>query len=205
MRRLAVAFALVLLFGAGQAMAFTWGEVGDAGDLPGSAQTPTGAGALTSIAGAVASGDADMYLIHIFDLASFGATTVGGASFDTQLWLFDTAGNGVTFNDDSAASLRSTLTNAFVSSTGNYYLALSGFDYDALDSGGNQIWLDTPFSSERAPDGPGAGNPIDHWGGTSSGGDYEIFLSGVDAAAAPIPSRRPSPSSGWVSAPSRSA
>jgi hypothetical protein len=45
-----------------------------------------------------------MYAIYIEDPATFSATTVGGATFDTQLWLFDANGKGVVANDDSGGN-----------------------------------------------------------------------------------------------------
>lgn len=163
-----------------------WVETGDAGELPGTAQVTMGAGALVSITGDNSLGDADMFAIMITDEASFSATTVGVTGFDTQLFLFNSAGMGVTFNDDSAASFQSTLTSTFVTSNGLYYIAISGFDYDAA-SGGLEIWLDTPFGVERAPDGPGAGGAVDGWLDSGAGGVYEIILTGAEYAAVPEP------------------
>jgi hypothetical protein len=189
MKKTTALLTLAFAVAAGPAPAFVWAELGDAGELPGTAQAPVGAGSLTSITGGLAANDTDMFLIHIFDLSAFTASTVGTTFFDTQLWLFDSAGYGVTFNDDDVG-LQSTLTNAFVPSTGNYYLALSRFDRDALDGSGNALWLDTPFNAERPPDGPGAANPLDHWSGSTDAGSYGIHFAGVDATV-PIPEPAP--------------
>jgi hypothetical protein len=82
----------------------TWDETanggGDAGDLPATAQVVLGSGSLTAITGNLGASDVDMYQIIICDPLNFEATTVGGATFDTQLWLFDLNGNGVLHNDD---------------------------------------------------------------------------------------------------------
>jgi hypothetical protein len=82
----------------------TWDETadggGDAGDLPATAQVVSGSGPLTAITGNLGASDVDMYQIIICDPLIFEATTVGGATFDTQLWLFDLNGNGVLHNDD---------------------------------------------------------------------------------------------------------
>jgi hypothetical protein len=82
----------------------TWDETanggGDAGDLPATAQVVSGSGSLTAITGNLGASDVDMYQIIICDPLNFEATTVGGATFDTQLWLFDLNGNGVLHNDD---------------------------------------------------------------------------------------------------------
>ncbi|HZN38146.1 MAG TPA: DVUA0089 family protein [Planctomycetota bacterium] len=153
-----------------------WVEVGDAGSLPTSAQVPIGPPVpLLTIAGVVA-GDADMYLIEINAPGAFSATTVGGAAFDTQLFLFEQDGLGVTFNDDSVGLL-STLTAAFVTRPGRYYLAISAYDHDA-NAKGAPIWLDVPFAVERAPDGPSRKEAVDAWAGAGGGGAYLITLTG---------------------------
>ncbi|HZN39683.1 MAG TPA: DVUA0089 family protein [Planctomycetota bacterium] len=155
-----------------------WTEAGDARELPVSAQAPIGSGALTQINGVLAANDADMYIIEIRTPTAFKATTVGGASIDTQLSLFNEGGRGVTFNDDSIG-LQSTLTSAFVLLPGRYYLAVSEYDRDPLSRNGQQIWSDTPYGVERRPDGPVQTEEIDSWGGSASGGgSYSIFLAG---------------------------
>lgn len=171
----------------GVASGQVWNEVGDAGELPGTAQIPIGSGVLTTITG-TRGPDADMFLINIPDpAAGFGAKTWDGSSGDTQLWLFDLDGFGVTFNDDAAGhGLLSEITNAFVGAPGNYYLAVSNYDYDALNGAGLEIWLDTPFGVERQPDGPGAPGPVMSWGGTGgSANAYQIDLRGVEFVPAP--------------------
>ncbi|MBA3725280.1 MAG: PEP-CTERM sorting domain-containing protein [Armatimonadetes bacterium] len=165
-----------------------WGEI-DAGPLPPGEMT-MGEGNLGVIRGSLSSEDLeDMYCITITDVAGFSATTVGGADWDTQLFLFDVGGMGVTFDDDDpgGGGLQSTITGTFVPGTGTYYLAISSYDNDALSAGG-EIWLDGPFTEERAPDGPGAGSPITGWdsGGTSGAG-YSIALTGAGFCMVPEP------------------
>lgn len=194
--------ALALPLAGGAALGqVTWTEVGDAGNLPASAQVPLGVGSLDFIAGSIGSStDADMYAILINDPAMFGARTVNtpGTLSDTQLWLFDAAGNGIVFNDDSStpASLRSAIGPAYVgnsplgtpapvySGPGIYYLAITGYNVDATSTGG-LIWNNTPFASQRGPDGPGAPGPITGWTGTSVTGTYTIELTGAKFIPAP--------------------
>ncbi len=179
-------FDLVLVTGEQVPPADRWieGNTGDAGDLPDIAQTPQGSGTLGSIAGSIAQADdVDMYEIEICDVASFSATTSGLASIDTQLWLFDANGTGVAFNDDTppgGVGTQSTLSNAFVTANGTYYLAISTYDRDAVDALGVEIWADTPFGEERAPDGLAAANPVAGWAGVSTAsGNYIIQLAGA--------------------------
>jgi MYXO-CTERM domain-containing protein len=180
--------ALALMACAGTAQAQVWVEVGDAPEAP-AFQMTVGVGALTAITGGGIAGAADFsdaYCISISDVASFSATTVGGTSQDTQLWLFTMGGMGVTFNDDSSG-LQSTITGAFVSGPGDYILAVSTYDYDANSAGG-AIWLDTPFGTQRAPDGPGAASPVSGWsGGAAALTTYRIALTGASYCEVPAP------------------
>ncbi|MFO1076959.1 MAG: DVUA0089 family protein [Planctomycetota bacterium] len=179
MKRTVMLSSCLLLCAAQALPAQNWVEVGDAGQLPTLAQVPAGGGMLLTINGSLA-GDADMYLIRIDNPALFDASTVGGAGFDTQLFLFRTDGQGVTHDDDDpvSATLQSRLTGAFVPSPGLYCLAISAYNLDALGQG-QWIWNNGPANLERAPDGPGRLEAIDNWGGFSgSPGGYTITLVG---------------------------
>ena len=181
----------------------TWDESanggGDAGDLPGTAQVVLGSGPLTAITGTHDDDDVDMYQILICDPLNFEATTVGGAAFDTQLWLFDLNGNGVLHNDDDPAGIGGTRSrigvgagNVFPANqswaewastnlpAGLYYIAISRYNRDPRNAANAFIWNNSPFSQQRTPDGPGAPGPVDNWfGSTSAGGAYTITLSGA--------------------------
>lgn len=164
------------------ANAQTHNEQGDAGDLPHNAQRveTEGCPPLLRIVGSLTANDVDMYLITIRNPTAFRASTVGGATWDTQLWLFSTEGMGVTFNDDAPPGLQSIITGQFITQPGNYLLAISRFDRDAVDSQGSLLWNSMPFIIERPPDGPGAMNPIAGWlGSTIAAGAYTIFLEGA--------------------------
>ena len=94
---LGIVLVLVLLSNSSLFAAITWTEVGDAGDLPGTAQTTVGVGLtdLTDIFGTISSSsDQDMYLINIDNPAAFSASTNNpqttlSVDHDTQLFLFD--------------------------------------------------------------------------------------------------------------------
>lgn len=157
----------------------TWTESGDAPDLlPG--QETQGSGALTQIDGNHNANDADLYKITITDAASFMATTTGGTSLDTQLFLFDANGMGVSHDDDDPnGGLQSRITGQFVPGPGIYYLAISTWNMDPNSAGG-LIWNSSPFNIERQPDGPGAGSPLLNWAaGGATAGPYSIFLTGA--------------------------
>ncbi len=160
-----------------------WQEQGDAGDLPATAQVVLGTAgaALTGIRGEVTAGNQpDMYQIQICNPAAFHATLInGGATFDSRLYLFDSTGHGVAFNDDSVGT-QSTLTSQFGTTPGLYYIAVSGYANGPLGSTTQgQIWLDTPWNVERQPDGPAAAETPGSWSGGGASGPYTITLLGT--------------------------
>jgi hypothetical protein len=169
------------------AFAQVWNEVGDAVELP-PGQVTVGVGPLTNIVGAIsASTDRDLYCIYIYDYLQFRATTVGqpGTLSDTQLFLFDANAMGVSHNDDDIG-VRSTLTSRFVPGNGFYMIGITGYNGDPVSAGG-LIWNNSPFGTERAPDGPGAGGPLVGWQGSSGTGTYDILLNGATFCAVPEP------------------
>jgi hypothetical protein len=165
-------------------------EQGDAPELlPG--QLTVGVGSLDAIQGSIAtSSDADLFCILVVNYQAFRATTHNGLGTlaDTQLFLFNANGMGVTHNDDDpgGGTFRSTLTSQFLTSNGVYYLGISAYNRDPQSPNG-LIWNNTPFNVERQPDGPGAPGPLSSWTGVSGTGTYEITLSGCEFCAVPEP------------------
>jgi len=94
---------------AAPSFASAWIESGDAGQTQASAQVTVNTASyatLGSIGGTLStSTDVDLFMIHIVDFANFSATTVGGSSLDTQLFLFTLAGQAIYANDDDASGL----------------------------------------------------------------------------------------------------
>jgi len=130
--------------------------VDDAGETIANAATPNVADGF--ISGTLHASDADMFLLNVCDPANFSASTVGGTTIDTQLFLFKPNGTGVVFNDDSVnptTGLQSMITNALTSSleAGVYYLAISQYDKDPLDASNGPLWLDTCGTSDFDGDG----------------------------------------------------
>jgi hypothetical protein len=156
----------------------TWVEENDAGELPASAQVtrgPSTSTALNEIRGAIGSGDVDMYKIRICNPGSFSATTVGGAGWDTMLWLFDLSGNGVTGDDDTESSLQSALGPSTITASGEYLLAISRYYNPPVDAGTTVMfeWGDPEWTLVA-----GVG-PIAGWNGNAAaGGNYSLFLTG---------------------------
>ncbi|MBP8302164.1 MAG: hypothetical protein KA020_17485, partial [Planctomycetes bacterium] len=164
----------------------TWTESTlGAGQSWSTSETPLGSGPLTRIQGTIAAGSsADIYLVRVDDLATFQVSSVGGASFDTQLWMFGVDGAGLAHRDDDVGSTQSTLTGFGPYGPGTVLIAISEYDIDPLDQGGNQLWNDTPFDTERWPDGPGAANLFTQWSGTSNvARPYTLTLRGASYAA----------------------
>ena len=179
-----------------QAVAFTWSEVNDADELPGTAQITTGKGLLEFIDGFLESPtDVDMYAIYITGNESFSATTVDWTTgVDTQLTLFDAAGYGVYSNDNESTNvLQSTLPDRSLT-PGLYYLAISDYDWDPVSDEGYIFPSHYPFlnySTEvEGPTDVGGGSPITGWDGVSTmgGGSYTIALTGAKSSA---PSPKP--------------
>ncbi|HRI97661.1 MAG TPA: RNA ligase family protein [Nocardioides sp.] len=79
--------AAALFCSAGMAYGQVWNEVGDAGDLPVSAQEVTGAGTLSSIAGTMDASDVDMYRFLVCDaaMAKAGGDPDTPVAVDTKL------------------------------------------------------------------------------------------------------------------------
>lgn len=174
--------------------AATFTEISDAGNLPATAQITAGAGFLTEIDGKLSPADGDgqdMYLIHIDGGGTFSATTVGGASFDTELFLFDANGKGVYANDDASGDFAPSMLRAYTSLTpitpGDYYLAITQCCSAPVSNDGQIFTIAGP--NHRALSGPtGAGGalPVTGYAGgfvqTPGGGAYQIFLTGAYAS-----------------------
>ena len=207
---LLVSFMTIILFSQ-KAMAFTWIEVDDAGQLPGTAQIPVGDGPLEFIEGFLDSPtDVDMYAIYINGDGSFSATTVGWTTeVDTQLTLYDSSGMGIYSNDDDDAtdSAQSTLPSFHLltpTNPGLYYLAISDWDWDPVSDGGLFIFPhpDNTLSDTAVygPTGPGGELPVIGWAGlsTSGGGLYTIALTGTASSTGLVSDFTANPITGAV-------
>jgi uncharacterized protein (TIGR03382 family) len=141
MNRKCVIAPVALLALASAASAQMWDEtINGGGDAPirPAAQMTMGSGPLLTITGmgntdAAGLIDVDFYCVHID--GQWSATTVGGASWDTMLALYDASGTSLlAFNDDSVG-LQSTIGG--VVAPGNYLLGITRFpDFEHNDAGG---------------------------------------------------------------------
>ncbi len=190
MKRLIIlSFAVAL---STSAFAQVWNETGDAINLP-PGQLTIGTGNLAAISGNLAGNngmDVDAFCINVVDFQHFSASTIGSGISDTQLFLFEASGIGVTSDDDDpgGSGFQSVLTSRFLTHNGLYVIAVSGYNTDPSSAGG-LIWQNSPFNVERAPDGPGAALPVISWAGDATGnqGSYRIALTGSQYCAVPEP------------------
>jgi hypothetical protein len=177
-----------------QAQAATLTEVGDAGETLGTASATgsTSGVLLTSISGTLSSAtDADIYIINITAGASFSAITTGSA--DTQLFLFDAAGNAVYGNDDdpSGLTIQSLLpANDALSpkAAGLYYLAVSVSGYNPVNLV-NQLLFADGFPTDILGPASGVNGSLAGFSSSvlSTPGAYTITLTSATTAV-PEPS-----------------
>jgi hypothetical protein len=157
-------------------------EIGDAGNLPATAQVIQDVPALTGVNGTLGTADQDMYKFRVTGGVFTATVSFLTPGADSQLFLFDSTGMGLFANDDAFALAGPSQITATLAA-GDYYLAISEFNFDPISSGG-LIFPDN-FLGQIAATGPGAGSPVTDW--TASSGDgftYEITLTN----AAGIPS-----------------
>jgi hypothetical protein len=161
-------------------------EDGDAGDLPATAQDLSAEG-VERIDGVVEEGtDVDMYRLCLSGGGTFSASSIGGTTLDTQLFLFDSDGRGVYANDDEREGvLQSRLPSGHAltpQEQGVYFLAVGIYNIDPLSSSG------LIFPNELGvvgPTGEGGDDPVTLWGGRpgGQGGAYTLFLTGAECPA----------------------
>jgi len=173
--RCLVTVVVGVLLAAGSAAGAVYTEVGDAGELIGTAQD-TGTGVLTSISTDLASStDVDLFKFQVVGTGDVTIRTMGTS--DTQLFLFDANGRGIVANDNGSdlnAQITATLT------TGFYYLGFSLFDVEPFADGG-PIFPDQPLGL-LGPTGPGGNNPLAGWQQLDQSGDALIATEWVFVA-----------------------
>lgn len=200
-------FAALAASAAAMARGPEWVETGDAGSLPGTAQvvtsSPTGqikriSGSLQGFGGSLAGdGDfVDMYCVCVYDPKIFcivtSQGTQGSATFDTQLWVFDSKGRAVMGNDDASPNDTGSAifqfatdgTEAGIYEPGFYYICISGKGVTPFGDGGSLYSFANP-TEVSGPDGQGGGSPVAGWGTDGPTGEYTIAMNGVCPVPAP--------------------
>jgi len=202
MHKSAIGTALFLVLAAtSAALGQTWSEGSDAGDLPHTAQVPTGVGDLITIEGVLDFGNVDMYQIHLTGGGTFSALAQGlfPSYVNPQLFLFDAQGLGVYGNEDlwppspelsPGASLLPSGTALTPVNPGTYFLAISTRYLEPISASGFIFpCVGCNPSGTSAPTGPGGEDPITGWSGQPfSAGSYAIALTGAQfVQPAPTP------------------
>jgi hypothetical protein len=174
------------------------GEVGDAGDLPATAQSTRGVQPfgtpLDAITGAVSTlDDIDMFQIYVDDAPNFSLSTADpGTQIDTMLFLLTADGLGIVGNDDCVTSIdclggRSAIGTGFLSAgdEGIYNVAVNAYFFVPLSVGG-EIWNPggsiNGGTSPVLADGVGKDQAVVGWAGFNSGeqtGSYQINFTGA--------------------------
>jgi hypothetical protein len=188
-------FSLSLVCAAASLQAATLAEIGDAGDLPATAQAALGQAfgtPLDAITGSIASdSDQDMFQIVVTNPAGFSASTNNAGTEltlddDTMLYVFDANGFAVAGVDDSATSSKAALPAGSLSGQpmGIYHVAVSLYFTTPVSAGGEMFDLFELFGSEVAvaPNGPGGAQPITGWDlfpDPPQTGPYRIELTGA--------------------------
>jgi len=192
--KLAAACALALLF-ATPAFAQLWTENGDAGDVIATAQETFGTGPLTGINGDLQTpNDVDLFCIRLTSVPPAGSPFVqlncvvnGGPN----VYLFDASGNGVFVNETCQAGEKTLLAPNVSLAPGTYYVGVA-FSGIAAQSAAGSIWL-SGFPGQRAPDGPGAAQPLIGWAGApivQPLNPYHLTLNFMGYCGAPVPAKR---------------
>jgi hypothetical protein len=158
-RLLTIAMCLVVMLFATNASAVpvTWTESGDAGDMPGTAQTPIGTGQLDIIVGTLSPAtDTDVFRIYIPNPDIF-ALNMNGTSLtpyyalgnDTEVYVLDEAGSLV-FNHDGASLAQVNAGQLAGQPAGVYLIAYNLFSSTPINSQLNPIigWNVNPYKSQ---------------------------------------------------------
>jgi hypothetical protein len=170
----------------GTASATTFNEVGDTGQLIGTAQN-VGPG-VDKITGYI-NGAADLFGINLAG-GTFSAQTSpfgnppSGSNFDTALFLFDSNGFGLIFNEDLSDDIWQSRIEISLD-PGLYYIGVAAWDFDPISAGG-EIFPDEPWTDQLGPTGPGGGQPLSGWSGNDHD-EYGYYTISMNQTTAPVP------------------
>jgi len=152
--------AVMLFATSASAVPVTWNESGDAGNTPGTAQTPIGTGQLDIIIGTLSPAtDTDVFRIYIpnpdifaLDMIGTSLTPFEALGNDTEVYVLDEAGNWVFNNDDGGpGSLARVNAGALTGKApGVYLIAYNLFSSTPINSQLNPIigWDVNPYKSQ---------------------------------------------------------
>ena len=177
-----------LMFAAQGAFAIPYSEVGDSGDSIATSQAAGSANAGGIVGGFGGTGDVDMYSFT-WGGGGLYIDSFSGFTFDTQLFLFDSAGFGVLGNDDHGSicpgvpgsGLQSCLDLSGGLAAGTYYIAISAFNNDPLDGAALPMMSCAGFTTQCLS----VGGPLAGWtGGSGTPGSSAYAINFTPTAAA---------------------
>ena len=158
-----VALAATLVCSAAAAAPLVYVEV-DTGNLTGTAEVAAASGfgelqirgSFVDATGGFAPNVVDLFGFTIGTAGRYFFDTVGSDVADTQLFLFDASGNGLTWNNDRSTAPVDTWSalDAFLD-VGNYFIAVSLYGLDPFDGANNSIF-DTLLNGGGSIAGTGA-------------------------------------------------
>ena len=154
---IAMCLAVTLFATRAWAVPVSWNESGDAGNTPGTAQTPIGTGQLDIIIGTLSPAtDTDVFRIYIPNPDIFALNMIGTAltpyealGNDTEVYVLNEAGNLV-FNHDGANLAQVNAGQLAGRPAGVYLIAYNLFSSTPISSQLNPIigWNVNPYKSQ---------------------------------------------------------
>jgi hypothetical protein len=187
---------------ANPANAIDWTEVGDAGQLIGTAQQPTGDDRLRNIYGTISTtNDVDMYRLYISNPDTFSAAVIStSGNLDSAIALFNDGGYALYANDDAMLGTHNAALPAGhlhgPQSAGWYNLAVVALGTPPVS--GDSLTLDheifpnvsAPYTQILTATGPGGASPLTGWVPVENmalNEEYRLRLTGVHVSAVPEP------------------
>ena len=158
MKKFIIIFAVMGLIVTSPDAIANWTEIGDAGNLPGTAQVVAGSGPLDTIFGTLDDGpDIDMYKIIISEPGVFSAIANPDGTHlswdnDAQMFVFDNAGFLVAKDDDDGSGRLPAIQAGELTghSPGAYYLAFDLYNIYPYDDPITS-WTGSPYPSQTGP------------------------------------------------------
>ncbi len=184
------------------AHAVDWTEVGDAGQLLGTAQEPTGDGRLRNIYGTISTtNDVDLYKLYISNPTTFSAAVNStSGDLDSALVLFNEGGYALYGNDDAMLGTRDAGLPAGnvhgPQAPGWYHLAVIPLGTPPVSGIGftpdHYMFpnVSAPYTQILTATGPGGASPLTGWAPVDNlaiNEEYRLRLSGVEVSPVPEP------------------
>lgn len=171
-------------------------EAGDAGATLATANATPALGRVDAIHGALFSDtDADLFRIYINDPTFFSATTVGGTTLDTSLFLLRWDGAPAYLNDDDATGLSFQSTLSAVNfarplTAGYYFLGVTTSGFEPENINGQLLFSSivlSPTETRGAAEdlSPATLSGFTSLRSTGEFGNYTVNLTGVGAVPEP--------------------